>query len=138
MYSPPGCCGHGGCPCSYMSGLSKCSVPMKAPVANSKTMNSYEGALSAKPGVPGSGGRPTPGGAQSNSAGFRRGWMQVQPAFTNCPGVTSCACVGEAVAPAMPSAAVRPTSAVQPRNRVTVLLMLPPFDSKAVELTVAA
>ena len=118
--------------------LAATSSPEVGCIANSKTANSYDGALSTKPGVPGSGGRPTPGGAQSNSVGSRRGWMQVQPAFANCPGVTSCACVGEAVAPAMPSAAVRPTSAVQPRNRVTVLLMLPPFDSKAVELTVAA
>ena len=75
---------------------------MKMPVANSKTRTSYEGALSAKPGVPGSGGRPTPGGAHSISVGSIRGWMQVQPAADSWPGVTPSAFAGRAVAPAAP------------------------------------
>src|SRR5437016_1717828 len=111
-----------------MSGLSRCWVPMKMPVANSKTRTSYEGALSAKPGVPGSGGRPTPGGAHSISVGSIRGWMQVQPAAESWPGVTPSALAGRAVAPAAPSAAVRATRAMH-LHLVMVLLMTSPFVS---------
>src|SRR5712691_7964015 len=85
-----------------MSGLSKCWVLRNAPVANSNTRNSYDGSLSAKPGVPGSGGRPTPGGAQSNSVGARCGWMQVHPAAVSWAGVMLSAEAGAAVASVAP------------------------------------
>src|SRR3954452_24316600 len=79
-----------------MSGLSACWVPRNAPVAKSKTRFSYDGSLSAKPGVPGSGGRPMPGGKQSISVGYRSGWMQVQPAAVSWAGVTLFADAGPA------------------------------------------
>src|SRR5438874_8928420 len=120
-----------------MSGRSKCCVPMKAPVANSKTRNSYDGALSANPGVPGSGGSPAPGGAQSNSVGSTRGWMHVQPAAESWPGVTPSAVAAEAPAPT--SAAVRPTSAMRRAHLVTVPLMFdPPFRLQVERLTLCA
>jgi hypothetical protein len=99
-----------------MSGLSKSSVPRNAPVANSNTKNSYDGRLSAKPGVPGSGGRPTPGGEQSNSAGNRRGWMQVHPAAVSWAGVTPPAEAGPAVARVAPPASAAATAAAAIRD----------------------
>src|SRR6476469_2551806 len=110
-----------------MSGLSRCWVPMKAPVAESKTRTWKAGALSSKPGVPGSGGRPTPGGTHSICVGNSSGWMQVQPAADSWGGVTPSALAGCVVAPATPSAAVRATSAVL-LQLVMVLLMSSPFE----------
>src|SRR6266704_5002969 len=99
-----------------MSGLSRCSVPRNAPVAKSNTRNSYDGALSAKPGVPGSGGRPTPGGAQSNSVGARCGWMQVHPAAASWAGVGPSADAGAAVASVVPPASVAASAAAAIRD----------------------
>src|SRR6266487_633695 len=79
-----------------MSGRRRCWTPMNSPVANEKTKSSYEGPLSAKPGVPGSGGRPRPGGAQINRVGSASGRTQVQPAFVSSFGVTP-ALLGAAV-----------------------------------------
>src|SRR5262249_12719166 len=87
-----------------------------APVANSNTRNSYDGFLSAKPGVPGSGGRPTPGGAQSNSVGARCGWMQVHPAAVSWAGVTPFAEAGAAVASVAPPASAATTAAAAIRD----------------------
>src|SRR5207245_7147415 len=101
---------------------------MNAPVANSKTRKSYDGALSAKPGVPGSGGRPTPGGAQSKSVGSRRGWMHVQPACVNCPGVKPSAFAGAAVAPTATNAVSATSTAPRQTHLLIALLILPPFD----------
>jgi hypothetical protein len=56
---------------------------MSSPVAEAKTKSSYDGPLSAKPGVPGSGGRPSPGGAQMSRVGSAMGTTQVQPALVN-------------------------------------------------------
>ena len=94
-----------------MSGLSKWSVPRNAPVADSNTKNSYDGSRLANPGVPGSGGRPTPGGAQSCSAGFRCGWMQVHPAAISWAGVPPSAAAGPAVASGAPPASAAATAA---------------------------
>src|SRR6266700_8141423 len=118
-----------------MSGLSKCSVPRNAPAANSNTRNSYDGALPAKPGVPGSGGRPTPGGAQSNSAGNRRGWMQVHPAAVSWAGVTLSAEAGPAVASVAPPASAAATAAAAIRALALIrglfMIAFPLFDVAA-------
>src|SRR5215472_2188728 len=111
-----------------MSGLSRCSVPRNAPVANSKTRNSYDGALSAKPGVAGSGGRPTPGGAQSISAGLLCGWMQVHPAFISWAGVTPSAFAGTAVEPAAASSVRATEASTGARTR---FIVPPPSDAPA-------
>src|SRR5215469_6495868 len=103
-----------------MSGLSRCSVPRNAPVANSNTRNSYDGALSAKPGVPGSGGRPLPGGAQSNSVGNRRGWMQVHPAAVSWAGLTPSAFAGAAVEPAATKSVRAAEASTSPKTRFIV------------------
>src|SRR5215468_903956 len=94
-----------------MSGRSRCSVPRNAAVADSNTRSSYEGSLPANSGVPGSGGRPVPGGAQSNRAGNRRGWMQVHPAAVSWAGVTPSAAAGPAVARVAPPASAAATAA---------------------------
>src|SRR6516162_9499467 len=119
-----------------MSGRSKWSVPRNAPVANSNTKNSYDGALLANPGVPGSGGRPLPGGAQSRSAGFRCGWMQVHPAAISWAGVTLSAAAGPAVASVAPPASAAATAAAAIRVLTLIrgifmiafpcLMLLPP------------
>ena len=119
-----------------MSGLSKWSVPRNAPVANSNTKNSYDGSRLANPGVPGSGGRPTPGGAQSCSAGFRCGWMQVHPAAISWAGVTPSAAAGPAVASGAPPASAAATAAAAIRVLTLIrgifmiafpcLMLLPP------------
>src|SRR5215470_17066423 len=98
-----------------MSGRSRCSVPRNAPVANSNTKNSYDGGRPAKPGVPGSGGRPLPGGAHSSSAGNRCGWMQVHPALISWAGVTLSAEAESAVASAAPPASRAATAAAASR-----------------------
>src|ERR1051325_5335345 len=112
-----------------MSGRSACWVPRNAPVPKSKTRFSYDGSLSANPGVPGSGGRPTPGGKQSNSVGNRPGWMQVHPAAVRWPGVTPSALAVVAEAPAAASPTIKAISAVRPSHVVMVLLivLLAPF-----------
>src|SRR6476469_4392040 len=107
-----------------MSGRSACWVPRNAPVAKSKTRFSYEGSLSAKPGVPGSGGRPTPGGKQSNSVGKRPGWMQVHPAAFNWPGVTPSALAVVEEAPAAASPTVKAISPMRPSHLVIVPLIV--------------
>src|SRR6476661_9685040 len=112
-----------------MSGLSRCSVPMKAPVAYPKTRNSKDGALLSKPGVPGSGGRPTPDGAHSMSVGSSRGWMQLQPAADSWPGVMPSAFAVTAAAPAAPSAAINAISTV--RLQILMWSLMPsPFVSE--------
>src|SRR6266567_982778 len=124
-----------------MSGLSRSSVPRNAPVANSNTRNSYDGALSAKPGVPGSGGRPVPGGAQSNKVGSRRGWMQVHPAAVSWAGVTPSAEAGLAVESVAPPASAAATVAAAIRALTLIrglfmtafpsLMLLPPQGRQA-------
>src|SRR5215472_9945296 len=109
-----------------MSDLSRCSVPRNAPVANSNTKNSYDGARLANPGVPGSGGRPLPGGAQSCSAGVECGWMQVHPAAMSWAGVTLSAAAGPAVAsvapPASAAAAIRVLTLIRGIFMIALLL----------------
>src|SRR5689334_16050778 len=116
-----------------MSGLSRCCVPMNAPVAVSKTRNSNDGALSAKPGVPGSGGRPMPGGVHSVSVGSSRGWMQVQPAADSWDGDTPCAFAVTVVAAAAPSAAIKTTSTVKWRFMTSPLVSREVASNAAIE-----
>src|SRR6516165_4448032 len=109
-----------------MSGLSRCSVPRNAPVAKSNTRNSYDGALSAKPGVPGRGGRPLPGGAHSSSVGARCGWMQVHPALISWAGVTPSAEAGPATASVAPpaSAAAAAAAAIRVLTLIRGIFMI--------------
>src|SRR6185437_14965386 len=73
--------------------------------------NSNDGALSSKPGVPGSGGRPTPGGAHSMSVGSSRGWIQLQPAADSWGGEMPAFAV--TAIDAAPSAALNAISTVR-------------------------
>src|SRR5258708_6958910 len=99
-----------------MSGRSRCSGPRNALVATLNSRTSYAGSRSAKPGVPGSGGRPWPGLKQTSSAGNRCAWWQVHPAAVSWAGVTPSAEAGPAVASVAPPASAAATAAAAIRD----------------------
>src|SRR5258708_12419271 len=117
-----------------MSGRSECVTPRKVPVEKSNTRTWYDGSLSAKPGVPGSGGKPSPGMKHSVRVGNRCACSQAHPAAISWAGVTPPADAEPAVASVMPPASAAATAAAAIRDLtltrgIFMIALLPSFHS---------